>query len=195
MEFVKQENGKEYVQLNPEIILDEKASMLCCYDIFSKYPQIFEEIKDLYLNQLDDIVESWSKWEVVRNEEGEVITRTMIRLDSKPIITEGFSFNVGLQCKDLNLLRFIKWDIEKRIKERTDLEKLAKGVDIPDFLKNQNKNDLKLAVFSPMPKVVKIVHKKKVDNRTVDDILQDMDKVINDITTSITELLRNINKH
>ena len=189
---------QNYLKPESKIILDENITMLCCYNIFDKYPQIFEEIKGLYLDQLDDIVESWSKIEITRNEEGEILSRTIIRLDSKPIITEGFSFNVGLQCKDINLLRFIKWDIEKRIKERDNLEKLAKGVDIPDFLKSENNNDLKLDVFPPIVKGVKRVKVTRTngsDNRTVDEIFKDMDKVILEMTSTIEEILRNINKH
>ena len=57
MEFVKQDNGKSYVKMKPQILLDEKINMLAVYDVFNKYPQVFEEIKSLYLDQIDDLIE------------------------------------------------------------------------------------------------------------------------------------------
>ena len=131
---------------------EEGYFILCCANILKDQPTLVQELKELY-GQETDVVEKWIRIEVERNADGTILSkRSKVHNCTPPIIKEGFTHTLSFVSKDENYLKFIQWDVEKKLAERNKLQNLdikveekedefkilgkeqVSTVDIPEFM-------------------------------------------------------------
>ena len=103
---------------------EEGYFILCCANIFKDQPALVQELKELYGTEVD-VIEKWIRIEVLRTPTGTIHKqKNIVHNCTPPIIKEGFTHSLSFRGTDENYLKFIKWDIEKKLAERQKLAKL-----------------------------------------------------------------------
>ena len=125
---------------------------LICSNMLNNQPQLVQELKELYSPKVS-IYDKWIRIEVERNADGTILSkRSKVHNCTPPIIKEGFTHTLSFVSKDENYLKFIQWDVEKKLAERNKLQNLdieveekedefkilgkeqVSTVDIPEFM-------------------------------------------------------------
>lgn len=148
---------------------------LVCSNMLNNQPQLIQELKELYGSKVH-IYDKWVRIEVQRNSEGTIISkRSKVHNCTPPIIKEGFTHTLSFESKDESYLKFIQWDVEKKLAERKKLQNLdikveekedefkilgreqVSSVDIPEFMniKRAKSSTLSLnSLFKEMDDIV-----------------------------------------
>lgn len=138
--------------ITTEVQNEPGAYTLICSNMLNNQPQLVQELKELYGPKVS-IYDKWIRIEVERNADGTILSkRSKVHNCTPPIIKEGFTHTLSFVSKDENYLKFIQWDVEKKLAERNKLQNLdieveekedefkilgkeqVSTVDIPEFM-------------------------------------------------------------
>ena len=138
--------------ITTEVQKEPGVYTLICSNMLNNQPQLVQELKELYSPKVS-IYDKWIRIEVERNADGTILSkRSKVHNCTPPIIKEGFTHTLSFVSKDENYLKFIQWDVEKKLAERNKLQNLdieveekedefkilgkeqVSTVDIPEFM-------------------------------------------------------------
>lgn len=98
--------------------------MLTFTNVLRNQPQLVQELKELYGNDVEHIEEMWVRLEVIRNNGKIINSRTSIQKCTPPIIAGEYTHTLTFFGKDVNYLKFIEWDALKKLEEREKLSNI-----------------------------------------------------------------------
>ncbi len=125
-----QNSNLEWIEYPEEVFYEKDRTnknntMLVVSNILKNQPQLVQELKELYGPEVAGIMERWIRIEVERDADGSIIFhKSIVHNCTPPIIKEGFTHSLIFVSNDKNYLEFIKWDINKKLKERQSLNNL-----------------------------------------------------------------------
>lgn len=191
---IKVEGSSDVYLVYPARVAIEKRKtvdeyILIYVNTLDKQPQFLKEIKEEYANEADihevycRIRTDCTDYMVIKNLQ--IATR-------RPIISEGFNHALSIFSKDKNLLEFIKFEIDKKLKERNAIMALDKEFQqndeieiiepaqkqtVPSLSEILEGNSRKPASRPTRPRRQRFIEE---DTRSVSQIFDDMRRDIDD---------------
>lgn len=158
--------------ITKEIQEESGVYVLVCSNMLNNQPQLIQELKELYGSKVR-VYDKWIRIEVRRDSEGTILSkRSKVHNCTPPIIKEGFTHTLSFESKDENYLKFIQWDVEKKLAERNKLQNLdikveekedefkilgkeqVSTVDIPEFMNTNRAKSSTLGLFKEIDDIV-----------------------------------------
>lgn len=153
----------------------DKKYCLVFANLLTDQPQLVQEIKDLYGSEVK-ICERWVNINVAKTRNGYRMYKASIIEGDVPIVRDGFTHTLSFVSDDENYLKFIQWDIKKKLNERAKLSKLDIAVKDKDEFKiagGEFKGDVDI------PEFLKVATESaSKETSTLDSLFDEMDKII-----------------
>lgn len=115
--------------------------MLTFTNVLREQPQLVQELKELYGNDVEHIEEMWVRLEVIRENNVIIHSRTSVQKCTPPIIAGEFTHTLTFFGTDFNYLKFIEWDALKKLEEREKLKNIDVSTPKEPVEKVNNSND------------------------------------------------------
>ena len=195
-------SGREWIEYPTDMyIVDDPQTegykVLVCVDVLRDQPALVQELKEMYGTEID-VVERWIRIEVLRTPTGKIVKHnSIIHSCTPPIIREGFTHSLSFHGKDENYLKFIKWDIEKKLADRAKLAKLDVKTEEAKDERNVaeglvvNKSEMQEPSFKieggEHKGEVELPHFHNAENKQIDSTFKRMDEVFDSMEQLIND--------